>query len=99
MHRPSTGALIAGAAEVLGHLVLERLLEDQPGAEAADRFNRIDFLVDAVEGGLELAPQALRRGYAGHGCSSFLGLAGQSGSYALFRFPPGEWDGTCDRPS
>ena len=33
--------------------------------ELESTLDRIDFLADAVEGGLELAPEALSRGYAG----------------------------------
>jgi hypothetical protein len=61
------GALIAGAAEELGQLLLERLLEDQPGAEAAHRLDRIDLIADAPEGRVELRAHALGRDYAGHG--------------------------------
>jgi hypothetical protein len=40
------GALIAATAKELAHLVLQRLLQDQPGTEAADRLHRVPILTD-----------------------------------------------------
>jgi len=65
--RGLAGALVAGPTEEVGELLLERLLEDQPGAEAADRLDRILLLADALDGGVELRAEALGRDYAGHG--------------------------------
>src|SRR5215211_4254107 len=65
--RGLAGAPVAGPTEEVGELLLERLLEDQPGAEAADRLDRILLLADALDGGVELRAEALGRDYAGHG--------------------------------
>jgi hypothetical protein len=40
------GALVAGATEELAHLVLQRLLQDQPRSQATDRLHRILLLAD-----------------------------------------------------
>jgi hypothetical protein len=39
-------ALIAPAAEELGDLVLQRLLQDQPGSQPPDRLDRVLLLTD-----------------------------------------------------
>jgi hypothetical protein len=41
-----SAALIPPAAEELRDLVLQRLLQDQPGSQAADRLNRVVLLTD-----------------------------------------------------
>ena len=60
------GALIAHAAEELGHLVLERLLQDQPRAQPTDPLERIGLAVDAGQHLIELAAKPLARGYSRH---------------------------------
>ena len=46
--RAAIGAHVALAAEELGHLILERLLHDQPRAQTRDRLHRIVALGDTV---------------------------------------------------
>src|SRR5512133_12355 len=52
------GALIALAAEELRHLVLQRLLHDQPRPQARDRLNRIVALSDPGQHLVKLAAPA-----------------------------------------
>jgi hypothetical protein len=40
------GTLVAATAEEVSHLVLERLLQDQPGSQTTNRFHRILLLAD-----------------------------------------------------
>ena len=51
-HIPS--ALIPSAPEELGHLVLERLLQDQPRTEATDRLHWILLLADTGQHVIQL---------------------------------------------
>src|SRR3954451_25101460 len=64
--RAVVGARVALAAEELGQLVLERLLHDQPRAQARDRFDRIIVLCDTGQHLIELAAQPLTRDYLRH---------------------------------
>jgi hypothetical protein len=60
------GSLVADAPEELGHLVLERLLQDQPRAQPPDPLKRIGLTVDAGQHVIELAAKPLARGYSRH---------------------------------
>jgi len=93
MRERLAAALVALAAEELGQLLLERLLQDQPGAEAADRLDRIVLVAGAGDDLLELAAQPLARDYARHQGVPPRRLAGQRGGYARF-ISPGSWDAT-----
>ena len=44
----------------------QRLLQDQPGAQPADRLDRIDMLVDRFQRLIELAAKPLAGGYSRH---------------------------------
>jgi len=85
--------LVALATEEVGQLFLERLLQDQPGAEAADRLDRIVFVACTGDDLLELAAQPLTRDYARHQGVPPRRLPGQRGGYARF-ISPGSWDAT-----
>jgi hypothetical protein len=54
-----SGTLVASPPEELGDLVLERLLEDQRGADAADGLDRVGLSLDAVEHLVELTAESL----------------------------------------
>jgi hypothetical protein len=70
-----TGALIAAAAQELCELVLQRLLQDQPGTETADRLNRILLAGHAGQHLIQLVAKPLARGYLLHaGVPPSLGL-------------------------
>jgi hypothetical protein len=59
-------ALVPGAPEELAHLILERLLQDQPRAQPADPLPRIGLTVNAGQHVIELAAKPLARGYSRH---------------------------------
>src|SRR5579872_1616007 len=68
-------ALIAAAAEELADLVLQRLLQDQPGTETADRLDRVLLAADTLQHLIQLAAKPLARGYLLHaGVPPSLGL-------------------------
>ena len=84
------GALVASTAEELRHLVLERLLQDQPRAEAADRIQGILIAADTGQHFSELSAKPLARGYSRHAAYLHsLRLVGQSGGYARSFISPG----------
>jgi hypothetical protein len=56
--------LVAGAAEELAQLVLERLLDDQPGAQPTDLLDRITKLARTSDQRVELMAQPLARDYS-----------------------------------
>ena len=60
------GALVAGATEELAHLVLQRLLQDQPRSQATDRLHRILLLADTGQRLIELCAKPIARGYSRH---------------------------------
>jgi hypothetical protein len=60
------GALIAPPTEDLADLVLQRLLQDQPSAEPADRLDRIDVLADPFQRLIKLPAKPLAGGYSRH---------------------------------
>ena len=62
----ASSACVALAAQELGHLVLEGLLQDQPRPNARDRLDRIVVLTDAGQNLIELAAQPLARDYLRH---------------------------------
>src|SRR5947209_4984805 len=66
MRHRLAGALVAAAAEELGHLLLERLLQDQPRSEAANHLHRILLLADTGQRFIELSAKPLARGYLLH---------------------------------
>src|SRR5205814_8888697 len=51
--------LVAGAAQKLGQLILQRLLEDQPRTEPADLLDRIGKLTGIGDHGVQLVTQPL----------------------------------------
>jgi len=51
------GALVAHTAEELAHLVLKRLLQDQPRAQPPDPLDRIGLTVNTGQQLIELAAQ------------------------------------------
>src|SRR5437588_8748927 len=55
--------LVAGAAEELGQLVLERLLDDQPGTEPTDLLDRITKPAATSDPRVELKAQPLTQHY------------------------------------
>src|SRR5271165_5528970 len=61
-----TGALIAPAAEKLGDLVLQRLLQDQPGTETTDRLNRVLIAANTGQHHVQFRAEPLDRGYLLH---------------------------------
>lgn len=69
-----SAALVALAAEELAQLLLERLVQDRPGAEAADRLDRVVLLADTGDQVSELAAQPLARGYARRQGVVFMGV-------------------------
>jgi hypothetical protein len=56
--------LIAGAAEELAQLILERLLDDQPGTKPTDLLDRITKLAGTSDQRIELVAQPLARDYS-----------------------------------
>jgi hypothetical protein len=83
------GALVARSPEELGHLVLERLLQDQPRSQPADRLHRIVVLADTGQRFIELCAKPLARGYSRHaGVPPSLRLVRSSGGYARPLIPP-----------
>src|SRR5262249_9314062 len=85
--------LVALAAKELAQLLLERLLQDQPRAEPADRLDRIELVTGTSHDLVELAAQPLTRGYARHPGVPPRRLPGQRGGYARF-ISPGSRDAT-----
>jgi hypothetical protein len=70
-----TGALITAAAEKLCDLVLQRLLQNQPGTEAPDRLDRIILAGHSGQHLIQLVAKPLARGYLLHaGVPPSLGL-------------------------
>ena len=55
---------MATAAEELGHLLLQRLLQDQPRSQPADQLHRILLCADASQRVTELGAKPLARGYS-----------------------------------
>jgi hypothetical protein len=90
--------LVALPTEKLGQLLLERLLQDQPRTQPADRLDRIILLADTGNDLLELAAQPLTRDYARHQGVPPRRLPGQRGGYARL-ISPGSRDATCIRPA
>jgi hypothetical protein len=70
-------ALIAAAAEKFADLILQRLLQDQPGTKATDRLDRIPLGADSRERLIQFRAKPLARGYLLH--------AGVPPSLGLFR--------------
>src|SRR5271165_2055881 len=60
------GALIAATAEKPGDLVLQRLLQDQPGTETADRLDRVLLAGHSGQHLIQLVAKPLARGYLLH---------------------------------
>jgi hypothetical protein len=60
------GALVPRATEERGHLVLQRLLQDQPRTEAADHLHRILLGADTGQRLIELCAKPLARDYSRH---------------------------------
>ena len=93
------GSLIADTAEELGHLVLERLLQDQPRAQPPDPLDRIGLAVDAGQHIIELAAKPLARGYSRHaGVPPSASTCQVKAEATPAPFSPGSWDGTSCRP-
>jgi hypothetical protein len=59
-------ALVPSPPEELAHLVLKRLLQDQPRAQPADPLHRIGLPIDAGQHIIEFAAKPLARGYSRH---------------------------------
>ena len=83
------GALVAGAAEELGQLVLERLLDDQPGAKPTDLLDRIRQLTGITDQRRRARGATARSGLLSYpsGRTSCVVVTGQSGGYAQTSFP------------
>jgi hypothetical protein len=89
--------LVTLAAEEVGQLLLQRLLQDQPRAEPADRLDRVQLLAGTTDHVFELTAQPLTRGYARHPGVPPRRLPGQRGGYARF-ISPGSRDATPAGP-
>jgi hypothetical protein len=85
--------LVALPPQELGQLLLERLLQDQPRTEPADRLDRIILVANTGNKIMELAAQPLARDYARHQGVPPRRLPGQRGGYARLN-SPGSWDAT-----
>src|SRR5439155_9718416 len=90
--QPAT-AFVALPAEELRQLLLERLLQDQPSTEPADRLDRIILIANTGNNIGELAAQPLTRDYARHQGVPPRRLPGQRGGYARPN-SPGSRDAT-----
>src|ERR1017187_6417562 len=60
------GALIAPAAEELSDLILERLLQDQPGTKPPDRLDRVLLAANTGQHHIQFRAEPLARGYLLH---------------------------------
>jgi hypothetical protein len=58
------GPLVASAAEELGQLVLQRLLDDQPSTEPTDLLDRISKLAGISDQRVEVVAQPVARDYS-----------------------------------
>ena len=76
-------ALVTGPAEELGHLRLQRGLDDQPGTEASDLLQHVDQVTVTAEQGVDLGTDPLAGRYStGHGRgSSFADCQVLKGTY------------------
>ena len=80
--------LVGAPAEGLRHLVLERLLQDQPRAEAADRLHGILLLADTASTSSSCARnRSLGDTLAMRAYLHRFDWPGQSGGYARLTFP------------
>jgi hypothetical protein len=92
------GALVALAAEELRHLILKRLLQDHPRAQARDRLHRIVALGDSGQHLIELTTQPLARDYLRHaGVPPSFGLVRSEAEATPALHFPGQRDGTVGR--
>jgi hypothetical protein len=66
MRNSVLGALVPTAAEELAHLILQRLLQDQPSSQPADHLHRILLLANPGQRFIELRAKPLARGYSRH---------------------------------
>ena len=85
-----TGALIAPAAEEPGDLVLQRLLQNQPGTETPDRLDRVLLAADTGQHLIQLGRNlSLGATFSMRAYLHRLVLSGQSGGYARNFKSPG----------
>ena len=95
-HLPAAvNALIPRPADELRHLILERLLQDQPGAEPRDRLHRILLLADPGQDFIKLVAQPFAGDYLLH--AGVPPSASTCRSKRRLRPPyfPRPWDGTA----
>jgi transposase len=93
------GALVARSPEEPGHLVPERLLQDQPRPQPADRLRRLVLLADAGQRFIELCAKPLARGYSRHaGVPPSLRLVRSKRRLRPPLYCPGLRDGTLSDP-
>jgi hypothetical protein len=89
-------ALVPGAPEEPGHLVLERLLQDQPRAQPTDPLHRIKLGVDTGQHVIEFAAKPLARGYSRHaGVPPSASTRQVKAEATPALLSPGSWDGTA----
>src|SRR4051794_15159024 len=92
------GTFVAHAAEELRHLLLERLLQDQPRAQAPDPLQRIGLALDTGQHIIKLAAKPLARGYSRHaGVPPSASTRQVKAEATPALLSPGSWDGTKAR--